>query len=212
MTEQILEHLAKAEGTKVHRLPTESDITAPYGIYRTQHSSAKIFEYIDQIANELGYHLNSNEWNQLTIDDINNNIDVEIVKELVSEFYDEYYYNIHIDMYPVESVVAVMSAYTLSPKNTIKSIQSTVNKFIDNEFTIGSKLVVDGAYGSKTELGLANVAGAVDINNTYGYLFEAYFISHMQLELAKLVASNPDKYISYLNGWNNRLENLLKVR
>ena len=210
MKHRILKYLGTVEGTELHRNSTESDITTPYGIYREEHPTASIFNYIDTVASENGFDSPSSEWGKEEIVIINELLDNDTVENLVIEFYDNFYKNLHSDLFSDKTVLAAFSLYTNSPKLLWKSVQASINKFHTNGFINYKIQSVDGAYGNSTSNGIKLVNDAIKLNDIYDYVFESYIISNMQKEYAKLVVMNPDKYIKYLNGWNNRVTALLE--
>ena len=208
MTYELLEYLAKAEGTELHYNEGEVDITAPYGIYRKPYPNANIFKYIDGVARSLGIEVPSREWTEEEVLLIDNALDMQKINELAMEFYIGYAKGARLDMLPAESQVAMFSLYTNSPKLAWKAVQSALNKFVKNGWLEFRLQAVDGAYGKSTEEGLQELLKIAESNSGYGYIFEAYMLLEMSQEYAKLAVSNPDKYLKYLNGWNNRVEAL----
>lgn len=206
----ILNYLADAEGTTVHYNRGEKDITSPYGVYRSQHPNAAIFTYIDEVARSLGNTRSSRRWTRKDIKRINDKLDMSIIDRLAIEFYEDFLKSLHLDIFSKESTLAAFSLYTNGPLLMWKSVQSTINKFDSNGWIGYEQQSVDGQYGSKTRNGLIQIQELCTRNSTFGYLFEALLISHMQLEYARLAVANPGKYLKYLNGWNNRVTKLLK--
>lgn len=206
----ILEELKKVEGDILHYNNGEDDITAPYGILRSEHPEASIFKYIDIVAEENGFTDESKLWNKEVIKVINDMLDKDVIKDLVIEFYKEFLLKVNLHKFTEHNLIAAVSLYTNSPRRMWKSVQSTINKFNSNTWIDYEKQLVDGYYGKNTSDGLDLIGNIVEENDIYGYLFEALMVSHMQLEYAKLVVSNPDKYLEFLNGWNNRVTSLLE--
>jgi hypothetical protein len=58
--------VGKFEGRVIHRNPTESDITAMYGIFRSAHPDAEIFKAIDEVAYKIGLLLRNSLLNVLS--------------------------------------------------------------------------------------------------------------------------------------------------
>ena len=129
----LLEYLYKAEGNTIHYNKTESDITSPGGIYRYKHPSAKIFTYIDNIANSIDIMVPSKNWTQSDIEKVNNKLtDKSTINDLVMDFYNEYNKNAHLEKFTESVQTAMFSLYTNSPANAWKSVQSAINKFHSN--------------------------------------------------------------------------------
>jgi len=200
---QYLEH---AEGNIVHHNDGESDITSPYGIYRKEHPEAAIFTEIDSVAHKLGIYQPSKEWSQSDIDAINqyifNDNAKSIIKGLAANFYYQMTKPAHINDFPQDAQVAMFSMYINSPKRAKEACQMAINTFVKNKLIVNELLIVDGILGNKT------ITTLHKIHN--GLLFESYMLLHMSSLYAKLAVSRPDKYLKYLNGWNNRLKYLAR--
>jgi len=208
MQKILLDYLAKAEGTIVHRNATETDITAPYGIYKTQHPEAQIFKAIDEDANKIGLNSDSTTWVQDDLDKLNESLDSSKMEQLAGIFYDTFLKDAHMILYPLECVITRFSLYVNSPKLANEVTQEAINLFIQNKFIKHNILVVDGAIGLNTNNALREVYNLSLRDNAWGYLFESYMLLMMSKNYAKLAASNQQKYLRYLNGWNNRLYTL----
>jgi hypothetical protein len=208
--ENILKYLAKAEGIKIHRNATEDDITTPYGIYRKIHPNHKIFTYIDDLAKTLGIKTPSSAWNQKDIDKVNAALDMVIVDKYTIEFYNIFIKDLHLHIFTEESQLAAFSMYVNGPLIFWKSVQATINKFNSNKWIDYIKQGVDGQFGRRTREGLILIQKLCETNNLYGYIFEGYLVSQMQVEYARLAVANPAKYLKYLNGWNNRVVEFLE--
>ena len=208
MTYELLRYLAIAEGTELHYNKGEVDITAPYGIYRKPFPNAKIFKYVDSVAKSLGIEAESKDWTKEEVHLVDKALDMEKINELAMEFYKGYTRGARLDMLPEEAQVAMFSLYTNSPKLAWKSVQSALNKFVQNGWLDYKIQAVDGAYGSTTKKGLEALDKIARSNSGYGYIFESYMLLEMSQQYAKLAVNNPDKYLKYLNGWNNRVEAL----
>lgn len=206
----LLDYLGEAEGTHLHYNSTEKDITTPYGIYRVSHPDAEVFTYIDKVAKSIGITKPSSKWNSVEVKKVDNAIDRGKLNELIYKFYEDFLVKIHLNTFDEEAKLAAFSMYVNSPKLMWKSVQSTINKFVTNKWIDYKIQTVDGGYGNDTKNGLFKVNEACDSNPLFGVIFEAYMVSHMQLEYAKLVADNPDKYLKYLIGWNNRVTKFLE--
>lgn len=208
----LLGYIYKAEGKTVHYNSTETDITAPGGIYRKAQPNAKIFEYIDIIAKELSLPKNSQNWDKKHIEVINNEILSEKhssnIDAAVKEFYIDFNKGAHLTKFTKRVQVAMFSLYANSPKNAWKSVQSAINKFHQNGLINYKVQVVDGAPGKTTFDGLEKVKEICIKRTSTELLFESYMLLEMSQQYAILAVKNPGKYLIYLNGWNNRMENL----
>ena len=211
--EEILDYLGRAEGREVHRNDGESDITAPYGVYRTAHPDANVFKVIDRVVAELGIVYDSKDWNSTVIGKINEYIKANPVIEAevmnaVVEFYEEYLEGAHLELFPRECRVAMMSMYTNSPRLAWQSVQRAILDLVAMRKTglIRSEVSIDdGIYGKKTEGALKHIHELVDEN----YL-ETLMLFHMLGSYVELWSKNPDKYGKYLLGWKNRMSKLTK--
>nr|DAX81678.1 MAG TPA: hypothetical protein [Bacteriophage sp.] len=212
MTPYLMNYLEKAEGTTVHRNSTESDITSPYGIYKSAHPTAQIFTFIDQIAKEAGIFKSSQQWTQNDLNLINQNIQrtnkLPQIRSLAESFYDKYTQGLPLDKIPELCQVTVFSLYTNSSLNASKAIQMACNSFIKNYSLQIASLVEDGALGRSSISALENINRCIGINTDRALYFETLILLHMSKLYATLAVANPDKYLIYLKGWNNRLETL----
>lgn len=196
--ELFVKKLSNVEGTIVHRNKNEKDITSPYGIYRYTQPKASIFNYIDQVANEIGITNPSTIWSSEDIDRVNKSLDSDKVFELAVDFY-KTFTPLDLDSIDINIAYAYFNIYTNSPKCANSAMQSTCNKF-------GESLKVDGIIGKMSKLSIENVLNS-DINTKeFLYLFllacKDYYIN--------ITVSSPNNYIQYLKGWNNRVNALIK--
>lgn len=208
---KLLNYLEEAEGIKIHYLEGEKDITAPYGIYKYSHPNANIFKYIDQIALTKGITKDSKYWNESEIATINKAIDKETIKKYAKEFYEEYLKDAHLDLFPDLCKIAMFSMFTNSRKKAWKAVQQSL---IDIKKT-GSMIFesplsrADGDFGTKT----AKALSVVKFYNGYAPLyFETLMLSNMKSQYIRLAAKNPDKYLKFLKGWDNRMNALSRIR
>jgi len=210
MPDEIMDYLGNAEGKVVHHNAGESDITSPYGIYKKQFPTAEIFDILDKIASNLGINEESYNWTDYQIATINEAIvNDEDAKNKIRESASNFYHNMSkpakIEFLPEDAKLAMFSLFVNSPRNAGKSLQMALNTFISLGKIDNPELVVDGAPGNKT------VQAIKKINNEDGLLLESYLLLSMSSLYAKLAVKNPDKYLKYLNGWNNRLKKLSKI-
>lgn len=208
--QDILKYLAKAEGRELHRNSTESDITTPYGIYKEHHPTAGIFKYIDEVAKSIGITKDSSKWTSSEISKINSKLDMNKIDELTIQFYNKFVENLYLNIFSNESRLAAFSMFVNGPLIFWKSVQSTINKFNSNGWIDFIEQGVDGQFGKRTRDGLVLIQKISNENSLYGNIFEAYMVSQMQVEYARLAVANPTKYLKYLNGWNNRVVEFLE--
>jgi len=203
--ERIMKYLADAEGTHLHRIPSEKDITSAYGIYRYAHPDAKIFEYIDRMANKV---VDSTDWADDEITKIDRLLDPVVVHDLAQEFYEEYLAGAHLECIPEDAKIAAMSCYTNSPKRYWKAVQTALVWMCNAgrlDVDRDSLSTVDGSYGGKTERALAL------IEDGRGNEFEVNMLLAMTGQYIELSLGNPDKFMNYLRGWYNRMALLAKT-
>jgi len=213
MNKPLITYLLEVEGSKVHRLKNEPDITTMCGISRVAHPDALIFKVIDSLARDIHITKDSNKWTESDLDHLNTHIvktnSTKRLLELVDEFYTTYNKGARLHLFPKECIVTMFSLYTNSPKYSWKSVQDAINAMYTlNKIELPKKLVSDGIFGRNTSKGLKKITELCNDNNEIGQLFELLILSNMSRYYAILVAKNPDKYLPYLIGWNNRLQRL----
>ena len=201
----ILDHLAKAEGIKVHYNTGEKDITAPYGIYKYRHKDAGIFKYISTVAILKDIYKDTNQWDKSNIAVVNDTMDNDEVRELAYEFYYGYLRNAHLQDFPKECVVAFADMFTNSPTMAMESVQEALVKLDHNPIENFNALSsIDGKYGAKTREALLIVG-----DNKQGMLLKSFMISAMKSNYVKLAIGDTGKYLQYLKGWTNRMDRLV---
>jgi hypothetical protein len=187
----FIKRLGQLEGINLHRNKTEEDITAPYGIYRYAHPNAEIFKYIDSVARDLGIRGESKEWTTEEIEEINERLNSNIIRDAAIAFYRGFLNDIEL---PSE----IMLSYVNSPYLTMKAVQQSIINF-QNQDLITKDFVpspVDGIWGKKTKKGLSL------IENHLHFLSE--FKSNMKTQYVQLALSKQN--FIYLRGWINRLD------
>lgn len=216
MTKQmhtLIKYLADAEGTQIHYNNREHDITSMYGIYRHANPDAKIFEEIDYLAFKLGIKEKSCKWLKKDLDLINNyiNKDKALVDKfilLAVEFYENYYKRARLDVFHPDCVVAMASMYANSQKLSWRAVQYAINTMNSNGFIEYKTISEDGKAGNNTLRGLEKCLYACNTVKNTGLLFESYMLLGMCAEYSKLVKANPNKYLRFSIGWDNRMKKL----
>lgn len=212
--ETLLEYLSKEEGLDFHRNSKESDITSPYGIYKAVHKDAEVFKYLAKLTISLDVPRLSSEWNQSHLKIVNDFINSskiikQEIKQLIADFYTEYYKGANLELMPPEAVITVVSIYTLSTQKAMISVQQSINEFISNGFIINEKLKEDGVFGAKSKEAMGKILKLRNEHNEFaGYYFEEKVINNMQKHLDDLSCNNKEKFGVNRNGWRNRLERL----
>lgn len=215
MRKELYDYLLKAEGTEIHRIKTETDITTMCGIFKSAHPDARIFETIDGIAANIGFSTPSSMWTDDMLDLLNREWKITITEEfqfeLISEFYDKYMSRAYLEVFPKEAVVSMFSMFTLSEKYSSMSAQAAFNILVTNDYLNHDLLAVDGALGQKSSSAIFEIKKLSEQNRAVGLYFETALLLNMAKYFARLAVNNPDKYLHVLNGWNNRLETLSKI-
>jgi len=105
----------------------------------------------------------------------------------------------------------MVSLYTNSQVGSWKAVQSGIWDLYNmdvlriNKSTIS---IVDGMYGNKTK-DILNIIRTMD--KVTNKLFKALVLSRMKSYYSKLIHANPDKYLKYISGWDNRVNNLIRI-
>lgn len=210
VSKEIMEYLAKAEGKTIHFLDGEKDITSPYGIYKGVHRDAEVFKIIEEMAKRCGVSKFSKEYTETDIITVNQYMFekseyVEKIYKAASEFYYVMSKPAKLEYLPKASHVAMFSLYINSPKNACVSAQMAHNKLVKLGLIDSKILVEDGA------LGPASAKAFQNITEELGLIFESYLLLSMSSLYAKLAVQNSDRFLKYLNGWNNRLGYLAEI-
>jgi hypothetical protein len=219
MKNEILDYLAEAEGLTVHKNKGEEDITSPYGIYKHIHPDAKIFEYIDSLLLELSIQKNTKKLEKKELEKLNNKIKTtkfiqDNIRDLAWNFYEDYFSNLYLSLFPKEAVISFLSMYTTSSEAGIMSTQKAINDVISNGFIssegLKSKyLSEDGIFGNESRKGLAKINQLYKDGGIFvGYWFEEKMIKHMILYYDELAIEKPEKFKKFYKGWRNRMEKL----
>jgi len=208
--EEILNHLYKVEGGVLHRNPTENDVTSPRGLYKTEDSKSKIWNYYNEVAASLNIKPVSKEWTAKHISAINNKADANIVLEHEREYYISYFKHLPIDITMLSPVLAVLitSLYANSPQGCVISLQEAIiylNKAGIINIPADKLSKPDGIIGNDTRYAMQSI---VNLDSKELMIFSLLIIGRMQEYYINIAASKPDKYLIYLNGWKNRLKEL----
>jgi hypothetical protein len=212
MDKIILDYLANAEGTTVHRNSTETDITSPYGIYRAVHPKASIFGYIDSIAKSIGVVSQSKDLDKSTIDKINLKLDNAKVLAYADEFYNTYLAGAKLELFKDEAKIAMLSMYTNSNTGAWIAVQRAIISLVKSKqipLELSQVSIDDGKFGGKTQNALTLIK---QHNYISGYHFESLILFYMTTYYVELWKKNPQKYGIYLDGWKNRMAKLQEIR
>lgn len=202
--EKLVGLLKKVEGDKIHYNKGESDITSAYGIYRYQQPQAKIFNYIDTVAKDLGISKPSHEWGKEEIDLVNNNIDKEEEFNLAVDFY-KTFTHLDLDQLGLELSYAYFNIFANTPKGANKAMQATINSLINNNKLDYKLLDVDGVLGPKSKKLIYDL-----VKNYSDKELKLMFLVHANEHYITLAVKSSEKYLKYLNGWYQRIKNLIE--
>lgn len=202
--EKLVELLKTVEGDKIHYNKGEKDITSAYGIYRYQQPQAKIFTYIDTVAKDLGITKPSYEWTSEEINLVNINIDKDEEFNLAVDFY-KTFTHLDLDQLGLELSYAYFNIFANTPKGANKAMQATINSLISN-YNLDYKLLdVDGILGPKSRKVIYDVVKSYNDKE-----LKLTFLVHANEHYINLAVNNSEKYLKYLNGWYQRIKNLIK--
>lgn len=202
--QQLVKLLKEVEGDKIHYNKGEKDITSAYGIYRYSQPDAKIFTYIDAIAKGLGIPKPSKDWNKEEIEKVNSNIDKEKEFDLAVDFYKSFS-PLDLDQLGLELAYAYFNIYTNTPKGANIAMQAMINSYIKNHKLNYKILDEDGILGPKSKNLIYDV-----VKRYRDRELKLAFLVFANDNYIKLVVNNPDKYLQYLKGWDQRVNNLVK--
>jgi hypothetical protein len=204
---KLLDNLDDAEGDILHRNDKELDITNGWGIYRKRHPKAMLWEYIDARA-KLVTNEPSNEWDDDEIELVISQIDPEVEKYLTYLFYKDYFKGAHLELFHIDNVILMANLYTNSQKGAWMSVQEGVWDMYKYGFINVKKRQisgVDGDYGRKTRNCL-NLIKELDWKEQI--IFKQAVLLAMKSYYTDLTTGNPDKFLGYGQGWDNRMEEL----
>ena len=208
--EEILNHLYKVEGGALHRNPTEADVTSPRGLYKSQDSKSKIWEYYNSVAASLGITTNSKGWSAKQIVAINSKADANLILNYEREYYISYFKGLPIDITVLNPMLAVLisSLYANSPQGCIISLQEALiylNKAGIISIPADKLSAPDGVVGNNTKYSMQAITN-LDAKDLM--IFSLLIIGRMQEYYINIAVETPGKYLVYLNGWKNRLREI----
>lgn len=221
---RVQESGANLSTSKIHRNPSELDITTRYGIYRYANPKAEVFTYIDSVAKSLGITKPSNQWTTTDFTLIQNKIDFNTELYYTYLFIKTYFsiplktgerLYINLDKFDSETKKAVISLGWNSLKLCVKCLQSTINEFFINNYIPGYNknniISCDGVYGPGTDKVLNIVLDYINNqpNKELSIRFFHRFLNNAKTYYIRLALGNQNKLLQYLNGWNNRVDNLI---
>lgn len=209
----FLRELKELEGNKLHRNKTEADVTTAYGIYLKDRSDTKIYKYISNLGQKLGYSKDTSLWDEKAIEVVNKNIDQDEQYKHVVDFYKGYFKSLGIeDLHPAIAL-NICNLFVNSRKLGVLVLQKSTNEMINilrnNKKYLGqlpSLVDEDGLIGPKTRETVKELSKLITEEEGFAWNSIGAVISCK--EYVELVKRKPEMKL-YLNGWLNRvLENM----
>lgn len=206
---KLLDNLLDVEGGRLHKNSTEVDITNRYGIYRGSKAGRAfkpLWDYVDAEAKKVT-SLPSNKWTDELSLKVNAVLDPNRVRYLSYLFYKKYFAGAHLDLFHSDLVILMANLYTNSPRGAWMSVQEALRDIQrDGILHVPFKKLsgVDGDFGDKTRNALLEFLKTADRKDII--IFKKSILLSMKSYYIDLAVGNPDKYLIYLNGWDNRME------
>lgn len=195
--EYLIQYLDEAEGSSVHKNKTESDVTAFYGVYRKYNSKFEGWYWLDNIAKlyNLDYRYNKEDRKALNILLKSEPVLIRMYHAYSKLFHERNMKKMHLDKFPSSKTALTYFSLTTNAgkKRATKVLQQALNN-------LDIKTSVDGDFGPNTLKHLLMVKDAQALNEA--------MLTNMQRFYDRLIASKPQKYAIYKNGWTNRLKSL----
>jgi len=185
---RIMNYLAKAEGTTVHKNRNEPAITLPYGIYTKDWKNTKLEKYLKKTTGVSNLRTNMGEVNNVIT---TSPMVKKTVRDLAYDFYVKHFMDerVNKELNPSEQLIFFSNSVNGGMGRGVKSLQSAVGS------------TIDGGIGPNT-ISKIKEAKSKGVDIARGML------SYMQGYYNRLIRNNPGKYAINKNGWNNRLKNL----
>jgi hypothetical protein len=207
----LLDNIKEAESGKLHRNKNELDVTNGWGVYRGKglgKDFEPLWEYIDGVAKNVT-DKSSKDWTKDDIEKIEALLDKSTEEELSYLFYTEYFKNAHLDLFHKDLVILMANLYTNSPKGAWMSVQEGLRDIVKDSILpipLKDTSIVDGDFGDKTRKALVKFLEIADRKDVI--IFKKSILLAMKSYYMDLAIGNPDKFLMYLNGWDNRIEDL----
>ncbi len=206
---KLMDNLLDVEGGRLHKNSTEIDVTNRYGIYRGSRAGRNfkpLWDYVDKVASKVT-KLPSSKWTNEISSEVNNLLDPDKVRYLSYLFYKDYFAGAHLDLFHNDLVILMANLYTNSPKGAWMSVQEALRD-IQRDGILNmpfKKLsIADGVFGDKTRKALLEFLKTADRKDII--IFKKSILLSMKSYYIDLAVGNPDKFLLYLNGWDNRME------
>lgn len=207
----FLDHVKESEGGYIHRNKKESDITNSYGIYRGRPAGAAmtdLWDYIEDVGSSITTSP-TNQWSGATIATVEALLDDKVEKYLSYKFYEKYLKGARLELFPRELVLIMSNLYTNSPKGAWMSVQEALRDISKDgilPIPLSDLSIVDGDFGNKTRDSLLEFMRIADWKDKI--IFRKAILLAMKTYYSNLIASNADKFLINIRGWNNRVEEL----
>ena len=208
---KLLDNLKEAEGGDLHRNSNELDVTNGWGVYRGKglgRNFKPLWDHIESVAVEISSEP-SNQWSKNECELIDNLLDKEIEEKLSYLFYKDYFKNAHLDLFHKDLVILMSNLYTNSPEGAWMSVQEGLRDIVNDgilPIPMNDMSIVDGDYGRKTRDALIKFKEIADRKDVI--ILKKSILLAMKSYYIDLSVGNPDKFLRYLNGWDNRMEDL----
>lgn len=192
---ELIDYLATAEGSSIHRNKTEEDVTAFYGVYRLYNKKFEGWWWLDDTAKENGfsdYRTNRKSMKALNKLIHNDPILWNAYQAISSMFHKRNMSKMKLDKFPSSKTALTFFSLVTNAgkKRGVVVMQRALTE-------MGIPTSDDGAFGPGTARNLGKVTDAEKLNKL--------MLKHMQKFYDYLVAKNPSKYGIYAKGWKNRL-------
>lgn len=199
----ILEDIKKTEGGFFHKNNTELDITSGHGIYRNVNDKELIWDYVDELLSDKKMKSFSEK-----LDFLNSTINKKIENYLAYLFYKKYYSKIFIEEMDTVLVPIMTNLFTLSQKGAVLSIQrGLVALETIKLFKYSQTITIDGDFG-KITLGAIREINKDTNAKWLNRVLATLVVNYMKSYLIDVSLNKKEKLI-YLNGWDNRMNDLL---
>lgn len=196
--QELIDYLAIAEGSSIHRNKTEKDVTAFYGVYRLYNKKFEGWWWLDDVANENGfadYRTNRTSMKALSKLIHKDPILWNAYQAISTMFHRRNMTKMKLNKFPSSKTALTFFSLVTNAgkKRAVKTMQRALTE-------IGIPTTDDGAFGPGTARNLGKVKDAEKLNKL--------ILKHMQKFYDYLTTSNPKKYGIYAKGWKNRLKAL----
>jgi len=195
---ELVEYLKRAEGTYLHYNVGEKGITADTGIYYTSFPKWEGWDFISQVAQEIGMtNFTPMQCSKSGLRELSKAIHDNYYEEfygLIEKFVQEEYIDkLRLDEFP--GAKSALSYFSIVVNGGAGRGGKILQKVLNSA---GAGLVVDGKPGNKTFAALTSIP----LDDAY---LNQELLQGMQDFYDYLIRKNPSKYGRFGKGWTNRL-------